>query len=120
LAGLALYLKVTAVRLDDSLRQRETNAGPVVFEQSVLILVDNAANYVPAGGRIALTSAARSGELRVGIEDHDPGVPEEKLPRIFESFLRLDKALSRELAGAGLGLPIAKTIVEATAAMSRP
>jgi two-component system, OmpR family, sensor histidine kinase VicK len=82
-------------------------------EQAVLILVDNAAKYSPKGGTISLTSSVRSGELRVSVEDRGPGIPREELPRIFERFYRLDKARSRKLGGAGLGLPIAKTIVEA-------
>ena len=83
------------------------------IEQAVLILVDNAAKYGKAKGTVTLTSSTRSGELRIGVEDHGPGIPKEELPRIFERFYRLDKARSRKLGGAGLGLPIAKTIVEA-------
>jgi signal transduction histidine kinase len=94
------------------------------IEQAVLILVDNAAKYGPKGGVITLTSYVRSGELRIGVEDRGPGIPREELPRIFERFYRLDKARSRKLGGAGLGLPIAKTVVEAhgghVEALSRP
>jgi two-component system, OmpR family, sensor histidine kinase VicK len=83
------------------------------IEQAVLILVDNAAKYGPPGGTITLASSVRSGELRISVEDSGPGIPKEELPRIFERFYRLDKARSRQLGGTGLGLPIAKTIVEA-------
>jgi two-component system, OmpR family, sensor histidine kinase VicK len=83
------------------------------IEQAVLILVDNAAKYGPEGDEIILSSYARSGELRLGVEDRGPGIPKDEFPRIFERFYRLDKARSRKLGGAGLGLPIAKTIVEA-------
>jgi two-component system, OmpR family, sensor histidine kinase VicK len=83
------------------------------IEQAVLILVDNAAKYGPPGGTVTLTSFVRSGELHISVEDRGPGIPREELPRIFERFYRLDKARSRQLGGTGLGLPIAKTIVEA-------
>ena len=83
------------------------------IEQAVLILVDNATKYGPHGGTVTLTSSARSAELRISVEDRGPGIPEDELPRIFERFYRLDKARSRQLGGTGLGLPIARTIVEA-------
>jgi two-component system sensor histidine kinase VicK len=83
------------------------------IEQAVLILVDNAAKYGTPGGTVTLASSVRSGELRISVEDRGPGIPREELPRIFERFYRLDKARSRQLGGTGLGLPIAKTIVEA-------
>ena len=83
------------------------------IEQAVLTLVDNAAKYGPPGGTVILASFVRSGELYISVEDRGPGIPEEELPRIFERFYRLDKARSRKLGGTGLGLPIAKTIVEA-------
>jgi two-component system, OmpR family, sensor histidine kinase VicK len=83
------------------------------IEQAVLALVDNAAKYGPPGGTVTLASSVRSGELHISVEDRGPGIPKEELPRIFERFYRLDKARSRQLGGAGLGLPITKTIVEA-------
>jgi two-component system, OmpR family, sensor histidine kinase VicK len=83
------------------------------IEQAVLILVDNAAKYGPRGGTVTLASFVRSGELHISVEDRGPGIPKDELPRIFERFYRLDKARSRQLGGTGLGLPIARTIVEA-------
>jgi signal transduction histidine kinase len=90
------------------------HADPNRLEQAVLILVDNAIKYGPPGGTVTLRSAVTSqGELRITVEDEGPGIPKEDLARVFERFYRVDKARSRRMGGAGLGLPIAKTIVEA-------
>lgn len=97
---------------------------PQRIEQSVLILVDNAAKYGRSGRKVTLAASVRSGQLRIEVKDQGPGIPREMLPRVFERFYRLDKARSRKLGGAGLGLPIAKAIIEAHAghieAVSRP
>ncbi|HSK99111.1 MAG TPA: ATP-binding protein [Rubrobacteraceae bacterium] len=86
---------------------------PQRIEQAVLAVVDNAAKYAGPNAEITLSSSVRSGELRIEVRDRGPGIPAEELPRIFERFYRLDKARSRKVGGTGLGLPIAKTIVEA-------
>lgn len=118
LAGLARRAEVL-VRERGAELERKLEGGGFVeidrqrIEQAALILVDNAAKYGPPGGTITLSSFVRSGELHISVEDRGPGIPNEELPRIFERFYRLDKARSRQLGGTGLGLPIAKTTVEA-------
>ena len=80
-------------------------------EQSVLVLVDNAARYGPAGGEITLSSHTSQGELVIEVFDRGPGIDQEDLPRVFERFYRGEDA--RGERGSGLGLPIARTIAEA-------
>lgn len=82
------------------------------IEQSVLILVDNAAKHGAEDGRIELTSRTSNGTLTVEVWDSGPGIPAERLGRVFDRFHREDRARSRKQGGAGLGLPIARTIVE--------
>jgi two-component system, OmpR family, sensor histidine kinase VicK len=88
-------------------------ADPARIEQAVLILVDNAAKYSPDGGRVTLSATTESGELLIRVEDRGPGIPEEHLLHIFERFYRIEKARTRKQEGAGLGLSIAQTVVQA-------
>lgn len=89
--------------------------------QAVLILVDNATKYGTPGGLVTLSSGlTRTGELRVTVEDLGPGISPQELPHVFERFYRADKNRTRlgdvegtGRGGTGLGLPIARTIVEA-------
>jgi signal transduction histidine kinase len=86
---------------------------PARIEQAVFILVDNACKYGGPGGLVTLTSATRGGALTIAVADGGPGIPPAELPLVFERFYRVDKTRARKQGGAGLGLAIAKTIVEA-------
>jgi signal transduction histidine kinase len=76
-------------------------------------LLANAIAHTPSGGNIAV-SAARSGQwVEVSVTDNGEGIPAEDMPNIFERFYRVDKSRSRPGGGSGLGLTIAKRMVEA-------
>jgi heavy metal sensor kinase len=77
-----------------------------------LILLDNAIKYTPAGG-VATVAVSVQGANAVGaVIDNGIGIPADDLPHVFERFYRVDRARSRELGGAGLGLAIARWIAE--------
>jgi signal transduction histidine kinase len=77
-------------------------------------LVGNAIKFTPEGGRVHIALApAGSGVLAVVVSDTGPGIPEEARTRIFEPFFQADNSLTRVHGGSGLGLPIARSLVEA-------
>jgi heavy metal sensor kinase len=78
----------------------------------VVILIDNAAKYTPAPGEVRVTLRTVDGMAEIEVADTGIGISAEDLPRVFERFYRADKARSRESGGAGLGLSIARWIVE--------
>lgn len=73
-------------------------------------LVGNAVKFTPAGGRVSVRAFADGGEARVVVADTGPGIPPEHLPHVFDRFWQ---ARGTRRAGAGLGLAIARGIVEA-------
>jgi signal transduction histidine kinase len=76
-------------------------------------LVENAVKYNREGGKIRLSIERRNGAARVQVADTGPGIPAEHLPKLFRRFYRADPARSRESGGAGLGLALVKSYVEA-------
>lgn len=76
-------------------------------------LVQNAIRHTPSGGAISLATQVAPEGVRVEVSDTGEGIAPEDLPHIFEQFFRGEKSRSRETGGAGLGLAIAKRIIEA-------
>jgi heavy metal sensor kinase len=80
------------------------------LKQIVVNLLDNAINYTAPGGKVQLNVRASEGRAVLEVKDNGAGIPEDALPHIFERFFRTDKARSREMGGAGLGLSIVQAI----------
>jgi len=83
------------------------------LKQIVVNLLDNAIKYTPAGGTITLRVTVQADAAWLEVADTGIGIPAEAVPHVFERFFRVDKARSRELGGAGLGLSIVKSICTA-------
>jgi signal transduction histidine kinase len=83
-----------------------------MLKRMLLNLLDNAVKYTPEGGAISIDLESQDGNARIVVTDTGIGIPAEDQPRIFDRFFRVDKARSRALGGAGLGLSIARWIVE--------
>jgi signal transduction histidine kinase len=76
-------------------------------------LLENAVAHTGRGGKITISAATRGGWVEVGVRDTGEGIPAQDLPNIFERFYRVDKSRARATGGSGLGLTIAKRLVEA-------
>jgi signal transduction histidine kinase len=78
-------------------------------------LMSNAFRHTPPGGKITLAAETGEGEksITISVSDTGPGIPAEDLPYIFDRFWKGDRSRSRASGGAGLGLAIARQLVEA-------
>jgi len=76
-------------------------------------LLENAVAYTRKGGTINVAAVTQEGWVEVSVSDTGEGIPAEDLPHIFERFYRVDKSRARATGGSGLGLTIAKRLVEA-------
>jgi signal transduction histidine kinase len=81
--------------------------------QVLFNLVDNAVRFTPAGGTVTVSAHRHNGAVEVSIADTGVGISPEHLPRLFERFYRVDPARSRDDGGTGIGLAIARSVVEA-------
>lgn len=76
-------------------------------------IMDNAVKYSPDNSTVAISLEEEDGFLLVSIKDHGMGIPKSQQNRVFQRFFRAGNAISRETEGTGLGLFIARNVIEA-------
>jgi signal transduction histidine kinase len=112
-------LEVVRTRRAVELHERVPDDLPPVYadaervHQVLFNLLDNAVRFTPSGGRVTITASRRNGAVDIAVTDTGPGIAPEHLPRLFERFYRVDRARSRDEGGTGIGLAIARSVVEA-------
>jgi len=83
-----------------------------ILELAIINLLTNAAKYSKPPAKIHISLEKEGDEAKVVIKDQGIGIPPSDLEHIFERFYTVDKAHSRKLGGAGLGLSLVKTIID--------
>ncbi|MGH9843715.1 MAG: sensor histidine kinase, partial [Blastocatellia bacterium] len=83
-----------------------------LLTQAVSNLMSNAIKYSPPGAEVVVAAELNHANLMISVRDQGFGIPEEARERIFEKFFRLERDSTSVVAGAGLGLPLVKEIVE--------
>jgi NtrC-family two-component system sensor histidine kinase KinB len=105
-----LEAKGISVRIEVAPDLPLVRADPEQIGRVLSNLLSNALRHTDRGGRVQVSAARRDGQVAISVADTGHGIPPEYLPRIFDRFVRVPDAPS---GGAGLGLAISKSIVEA-------
>jgi two-component system phosphate regulon sensor histidine kinase PhoR len=91
---------------------QDTYGDPAKLHDVLRNLLENAINYSPEDGDLAIEATRDQDVIEIAVSDRGPGIPDADLSRIFERFYRVDRSRSRDPGGTGLGLSIVKHLVE--------
>jgi two-component system CheB/CheR fusion protein len=100
------------LELDVSPEAIQLDADPVRMTQVIANLLTNAAKYTDVGGRIRLTASREGDEVILSVADNGIGLDRAALPRLFDMFVQIEEARDRHEGGLGIGLALAKRLVE--------
>ena len=105
--------KGVTLRLDDGPEPCQISGDALMLARVIDNLLDNAIRHTPAGGEVTVGWRHGVDRCRFWVQDSGPGIPPGELAQVFEPLYRGDKARGTRTGGAGLGLAIAKRLVEA-------
>jgi two-component system OmpR family sensor kinase/two-component system sensor histidine kinase BaeS len=105
--------KEVTLKLEAAADLPKVQADEQRITQVLFNLMSNALRHTPVGGTITISTELREERVLVSVRDTGAGIPPEDLPHVFERFYRADRSRARNTGGSGLGLTIAKQIVEA-------
>ena len=110
-----LNIKLLGLSTGDKATGAQTmvHADPQRMEQVIGNLIGNALRYTPGGSTVMVHVTTNDEWVRLGVADDGPGVPEADLPYLFDRFWRGEKSRTRAAGGMGLGLAIARQLIEA-------
>ncbi|MBU1318779.1 MAG: response regulator [candidate division Zixibacteria bacterium] len=108
----AIALKSQSLEVDLSPELSPVLCDRNKITQVLVNLIGNATKYTPLGGRITLRAHSEDGSVKISVSDDGPGIPEEHRDRIFDQFIQIEERNGPGCGGSGLGLTIAKSIVE--------
>jgi signal transduction histidine kinase len=101
------------ITIDHSTEAVSVYADPVRLKQVLLIFIDNAIRNNHPGGWIKLNTQVKQGKVWIEVSDNGAGIPAEHLAKIFDRFYKVNDRSTPDYRGSGLGLSIAKSLIEA-------
>jgi CheY-like chemotaxis protein len=101
-----------SVAFDPPPQPLKVDGDPIRLAQVIGNLLSNAAKFSPDGARIHVTAARVNGMVQIGVRDAGAGIDAQILPHVFDLFVQGDQSLDRSQGGLGIGLTIAKRLVE--------
>jgi signal transduction histidine kinase/CheY-like chemotaxis protein len=101
-----------SVAFDPPPQPLRVDADPVRLTQVIGNLLSNSAKFSPDGARIEVTADLVDGAVRIGVRDEGAGIDAQILPHVFDLFVQGDQSLDRMQGGLGIGLTVAKRLVE--------
>jgi len=105
-------IKGLSIIFDTDTEEKIIACDPEKLERVVLNLLSNAIKFSDVGSAIFVNIQDKNGMIEISVKDNGIGIEQDQLDRIFDRFKQIDKSLSRNAEGAGIGLSLVKAIVE--------